>query len=273
MKSCHYQSTRNDVRGARVKWLIFGVLIPLLPVGARFAAAWLDGRTHFDFATFFGDGELLVLATVVAAASVGEVLFSFQRDQLSAGPLRTAVITASALVVVVLAVLFFGLVTYANQTQADAQARAHEQQLEQRAQEDSALEEALSKSKEADALRARRKTLTVELGHELEGSHGGEGPFAARTRAEINELVHLSAKLEADASRLRQQAQRERELADQGLEQSTTELHSGREQAAIVSIMLFSISLLVAFPAVTLVARQRKQVQTSAGQDRAATEE
>jgi hypothetical protein len=38
------ESDQEAVRGARVKWLIFGVLIPLLPVGARIAAAWLDGR-------------------------------------------------------------------------------------------------------------------------------------------------------------------------------------------------------------------------------------
>ncbi len=258
------EANQDAVRGTRVKWLIFGVLIPLLPVGARLAAAWLDGGGTFGFTGLFGDGELLVLATVVAAASIGEVLFSFRRGHWGSSRLRTAVITAAALVVVVMAVLFFGLVTYANQIQADAQATAQLRRSNQQEEETRLLSEASSKSAEARTEASRRRKLeemlTAEItGAPAPGSSGvpGVGLLASRLKAEIDASQQQRVRLEREASQLTQQAQREREIAEHELLASTTELHSGRQQAAEISVVMFIASLLVAYPAVGLAAREQ----------------
>ena len=65
-------------RPTYVKWLIFGVSLPLLPLAARVLAAWLDNATQsLSFTALFSDGELLVVATVIAAAIIGDLLFDF----------------------------------------------------------------------------------------------------------------------------------------------------------------------------------------------------
>jgi hypothetical protein len=87
------------------------VLLPLLPIGGNILSHWIDGQAAaVNFRGLFGDGELLVLATVVAAAGIGDLVFDLRRDGRS-GQLRDAIGISFALVVVVVSVLMFGLVS------------------------------------------------------------------------------------------------------------------------------------------------------------------
>ena len=62
-----------------------------------------------SFVSLFGDGEFLVLATVVAAAGIGDLVFDFKRNGVDE-PLRPAIAISAALVTVVVSALLFGLV-------------------------------------------------------------------------------------------------------------------------------------------------------------------
>src|SRR6476660_6849511 len=103
---------RASRRAAYFKWAIFGVSLPLLPLITRALAAWLVNATQdLSFITLFSDGELLVVATVIAAAVIGDLLFDISGRNETRGHSAIAVLCAIALVVVVVSVLMFGLVT------------------------------------------------------------------------------------------------------------------------------------------------------------------
>lgn len=105
---------RSSLSGNYVKWSIFGVALPLLPLFAHVLAALLSPspltREGASFTSLFSDGELLVIATVIAAAAIGDLLFDFPgRDDLRTRTFA-AVLCAIALLIVVVSVLMYGLV-------------------------------------------------------------------------------------------------------------------------------------------------------------------
>jgi hypothetical protein len=256
------------VRGARVKWLIFGVTLPLLPIAARIAAAWLDGAATLGFVDLFGEGELLVLATVIAAAGIGDLVFDLRgsRRRDSRERLRLAAVHAFALIVVVGSVLFFGLVTYANQTRADALDDLQAEQLADRLEAEAAAHDVRRLLARADALERerrdvdrRRRVVEAQFARELAG-HGtgapGLGVLASRLRADARHLRAASESLRGRATELRSRATVRRNAVELRLRTSNADVDRGREQAATVSVIMFVLSLAAAYPAVSLTARE-----------------
>lgn len=265
------------MRGARLKWWVFGVLLPLLPIGARVAAAWLDGAGTLGFVDLFGDGELLVLATVVAAAAIGDLVFDLRGDRRrdSRERLRIAGVHALALVVVVGSVLFFGLVTYANQTRADTLKRAQAERAADQIKADAAAREARQLELRARQLDRRRQELNdrrrrVEdtLAAEVEGQGpsgaSGFGPFARRSQKQARQLALASARLKAAARALRTRSALQSAAATHRLTTSNADVDRGRKQAAVISVAMFFASLAAAFPAVGLTARDAAETSAAA---------
>lgn len=56
-----------------IKWLLFGVLCSLLPIGFVALDFFTDG-TGFNMANLIGKGELLLVSSGIAAAGLGELL-------------------------------------------------------------------------------------------------------------------------------------------------------------------------------------------------------
>jgi hypothetical protein len=97
-------------RSEYARWVVFGILLPLLPIVAKIAASWFDvGHPTWEYTSLFGDGNVLVLAVVVAAAGIGDLLFDARRTTHLV--LREALVISLALVVVVLSGVAYGLVT------------------------------------------------------------------------------------------------------------------------------------------------------------------
>ena len=219
--------------GHLTKWAVFGVVLPLLPIAGHIAAAWFAADTRqLGFVSLFGDGELLVLATVVSAAAFGDLAF----DLYSNGSrryeyrFRVAVVSALALAIVVLSVLLFGLVSYQTEarrtTLAAAQTdfvRGQSQNLAwlRLAQEQSA--EAASLQKEVNRLTTRIQKLDASLQGEVDGTSGsrvpGFGPFAEELKSTISLLDSQRAKALAEATFLRNEASRVLEVAVERVQQ------------------------------------------------------
>lgn len=103
---------RSDERTLNLtKWVLFGVAVPLLPIVSRMLAEWMDlGHADLRIEHLYGDGELLVLATVIAAAGIGDLIFDLQTTRRNR-VYRDSAAIAFALVCVILSVLLYGLVT------------------------------------------------------------------------------------------------------------------------------------------------------------------
>jgi hypothetical protein len=105
---------RRAIRTSYVKWSIFGVALPLLPLAAHALAALVSpftaGEGGLSFTTLFSDGELLVIATVISAAVIGDLLFDISGRSDERTRTGAAILCAFALLVVVVSVLMYGLV-------------------------------------------------------------------------------------------------------------------------------------------------------------------
>jgi hypothetical protein len=99
-----------SLSGNYVKWGIFGVALPLLPLAAGVLAEYLNPRTHESFKALLGNGELLIIATVISAAVIGDLLFDVSGYSGKNG-IIAAILCAFALLLVVVSVLAYGLVT------------------------------------------------------------------------------------------------------------------------------------------------------------------
>jgi hypothetical protein len=118
-ESCRYLSSMMDhsrpreiisLSGNYVKWGIFGVALPLLPLAAGVLAGYLNPRrVHESFTGLLGNGELLIIATVISAAVIGDLLFDISGYSGRAG-IIAAILCAFALLIVVVSVLAYGLV-------------------------------------------------------------------------------------------------------------------------------------------------------------------
>jgi hypothetical protein len=56
-----------------VRWLIFSVVISLLPLLFRFALEATDGKSP-TLSDLLSQGELLLISSAIAAAAVGELI-------------------------------------------------------------------------------------------------------------------------------------------------------------------------------------------------------
>jgi hypothetical protein len=117
-------STRVGVtvlQASYTKWLIFGVALPLLPLAAGVLAAFLNplgngGLTFTSLNHLLGDGELLVIATVIAAAVIGDLLFEISDYNDATSWIRAGTLCAVSLLIVVVSVLIYGLVAVHGQS-------------------------------------------------------------------------------------------------------------------------------------------------------------
>ena len=244
---------RASRRAAYVKWSIFGVFLPLLPLVARALAAWLAHSTQeLSFIRLFSDGELLVVATVIAAAVIGDLLFDISGRNEVRSHLTIAVLCAIALLVVVVSVLMFGLVTLDNQNRSEAVQQAQrdqvtrvEQSAQLIAQSSQAKKQALSYQQQAQELSSQLTAAKSNYQKEVVGTGGsppGNGPLATALRHQVLSLQGQSTAARNQADRLSNQALALRQKADQLLEASLTSLSIGRQQAAIMSVIMFVIS-------------------------------
>lgn len=248
-----------DQRAAGIKWLIFGVVLPLLPFAARALAAWLDGASSsLSFRALFGDGELLVVATVISAAVIGDLLFDFtgfnaRREQnLKAG------LCAFSLVVVVASVLMFGLATLDNQQRADAVQRAQDQEVKQATlasqlstasiQDQSLASNLAARARQLDtqAQTAKSKAVDEANGTSASGTTGlaGEGPIYQDLRQQAKDLAAEADRTNARATTLAKQAATVRQQADKVIITSFASLDRGESQTAAMSVVMFLFALL-----------------------------
>ena len=109
-----------DPRSAKLtKWAVFGVALSLLPVAAKFVAAFMQGRSSMPaFDEVFGDGELLIVATVIAAVRIGDLTFDSQDN---VRPQRRALAMTPALLTVIVSVLSYGFAHFLEEGRVAAQ--------------------------------------------------------------------------------------------------------------------------------------------------------
>jgi len=100
-----------NIQANYTKWLIFGVALPLLPLAARVLAVFLNPfGVGQSFTDILGNGELLVIATVIAAAVIGDLLFEISDFDNTTSRIQAACLSAVALLIVVVSVLTYGLI-------------------------------------------------------------------------------------------------------------------------------------------------------------------
>lgn len=101
-------SVRRLGRRALV-WVGLGVIVPLLPVGCVYVVRLIvDGHAP-GFFDVLSNGELLVIATVLAAAAAAEPLSRLKTDPKGA-PGETAVLIG-AIIVAVFGAALYGIIT------------------------------------------------------------------------------------------------------------------------------------------------------------------
>ena len=239
-------------RAAIVRWGVFSVVLPLLPIGAHLAAAWLNDETAtVSFVNLFADGELLVLATVIAAAGIGEVTFDVLRQPgllKPGGDLGLAVASAGALVVVVLSVLFFGLITFKDQT-----SRTEVNTAEQRARERVVEAAAISSRDASEPTGAQARQSSRSIRATLKDLRSARRAYARRpSRRHRAAVRRKSVRLKELSTRRRTLRQRPgiRALASasaaaaQSVTKTKREHEDGRQQAATISVVMFGVAFL-----------------------------
>jgi len=109
---------RTSLQASYTKWLVFGVALPLLPLAAGVLAAVLNPFPFKgpSFTNVLGDGELLVIATVIAAAVIGDLLFEISAYNDAVSWIRAGTLCAAALLIVVVSVLIYGLIAVHSQS-------------------------------------------------------------------------------------------------------------------------------------------------------------
>jgi hypothetical protein len=245
-------------RSALIKWLIFGVLLPLLPFAARALAAWVDNSSStLSFNSLLSDGELLVVATVIAAAVIGDLLFDFSGSGEKREQGTRALLCALALVAVIASVLMFGLVTLNNQHRTDSFNQAQEEVTFISSGRTALQAEGAEAQTQynADSLDAQR------LAQQIASVQNDEAAYVATSKGAKNgpqykalqqQATFLQQEEAAARARAAQDYSRSRDLADQTvIQQKTAEqvfvasaenLDVGEKQASYMSIIMFLIA-------------------------------
>lgn len=252
---------------ALTKWAIFGVLLPLLPVAGHVAAAvWAGDVSELSFSSIFGDGELLVLATVVAAAAFGDLVFE-SRAAASSGErayLKIGFVSALSLFVVVLSVLFFGLVSYQNELRRTALARAQTDQVQQVRQVVAYEHGVATRAAEVATINSRIQTLNRQIAtlqrkaqNEIHGTGGsgvaGVGALAKALLSEVTYLEQARTRALADLNSLRASIASLDTSAESRVSSAATSVNHALERAAVVSIVMFALALLIGASAIRVL--------------------
>lgn len=90
----------NDIAAKMARWLIFSVIIALVPLVFAFVNAQMK-NVQADWTTTLGNGELLIVIAAICAGAVGELFGSSNRFKVSkivAGGSTVVVLIFSALV-------------------------------------------------------------------------------------------------------------------------------------------------------------------------------
>jgi hypothetical protein len=133
-------------------------------LAARALAAWLDNAAQsLSFTTLFSDGELLVVATVIAAAVIGDLLFDFSGRNEMRSRTTIAILCAFALLVVVVSVLMFGLVTLDTQNRSDAEQQAQRNATTQVEQSARLVAQSIQDQNRSAYLSAEAQSLNKQL--------------------------------------------------------------------------------------------------------------
>ena len=149
----------------------------------------------------------------------------------------------------------FGLVTLDNQNRSDAEQQAQrnatvqvERAAQLVAQSDEEQNRASALSTQEQHLNSEASTARTNYEKEVNGTGGsgklGFGPAAAALRQQTDFLTKQSVAARVQAQSLYHQALSLRSQADQLLEKSVTSLAIGRQQAAIMSVVMFLLSVL-----------------------------
>lgn len=215
-----------------VRWLIFGVSLPLLPIGSRAMAQWIDGSSvDFTLSGLFGDGELLVIATVVSAAGIGDLVFDLRRTS-RRSTLSGAVVASFALICVIFSVLLYGLVTLRKEAQTPAQKTAIARV--QTSKND------LESAEQAQLTEARQLGVVQRLYRdEISRDPRGVDPFARALQAQIIRGVQdvQAAQVRVARSNILLSAAQAQSI------ETADKVSNNTIQAAIASLIMFVASL------------------------------
>lgn len=213
------------------KWIVFVVLLPLLPVAARILAHWVNGGDQpLGFVQLFGDGELLVLAVVIAAAGIGDLVFDIRSGRRT--ELRDGLAISFAIVVVTLSALMFGFVTLKHESEGTLQATRTQNV-------DSLWLQAVNQSGVAQDAQAKYLDAQVRYQSELYGLNGNPPGNGFQAEVLKDAMSEAAAKLADNKTRL-DQAITDARNATSSLALSTSET----DASATASVVLFAISLI-----------------------------
>jgi len=163
------------------KWAIFAVSLPLLPIVSKLFAEWMDeGTPNWSASNLFGDGELLVLATVIAAAGIGDLVFDMRELDVRR-TFREATAIALALVCVVVSVTLYALVTLKREQLTPGQQAVADSVKPQEAAVVSQQENVRLLVTNLAAAQKAADAALLEYHREITGANGqppGDGPLA-----------------------------------------------------------------------------------------------
>jgi hypothetical protein len=218
---------------------------------ARISASWVDiGHLTTNYTTLFGDGDLLVLAVVVAAAGIGDLLFSARRHVMI-GP-REAIAISLALFVVVLSGVAYGLVTLKQESRGSLQQiRVSKTQV---LQEQLRLAQSNLDTANSQVALAQRASVEARIAAEAEvtGSKANGGTGVAGVGLEARRSLNASVQADqalAAAITNQKHAQQQLNMAANSLSESITEVahtsdSTNTNQTATISLLFFFASVI-----------------------------
>jgi hypothetical protein len=286
MRTSVQQQGRVIRQAAFVRWAAFGVVLPLLSVFAHVAVAWLDDD-HLGVVGLLADGELLVLATVVAAAGLGDLVFDLRAGTTGTEVhrLRAGAVCTGALITIVLSVLCFGLITFETRSRTAELGIAQRESIERKAQADGLVSLARLSEDDIQVFEKRLAATTRHLAdatRRLRAATAGEDPsrrvgsdaVAAALAAEVDRFSRERDQLESSGPQLRASADTLRNTAETTVKSSTASLQRSRERAAIASVALFVLALVFGAASMLLMAgaeHARRVASPAAGGEAAHT--
>jgi len=203
-------------------------LVVYLPTGLT------EALSRSDSLGSFGDGELLVLAVVIAAAGIGDLVFSARAGR--SARLRDAIVVSIALVVVTLSALVFGLVTLKRESGGSLRITAGATANALSAQ--AATLEAQAADKRSQATELLLKYNAEVTGQATPGTTAvaGAGAEAALLRDQLEQGLKAGGEAQMKADAVKKQSA----AATQMVAKST---NADSEQAAAASVILYVVSL------------------------------
>ncbi|MFI6073830.1 hypothetical protein ACIA5C_19880 [Actinoplanes sp. NPDC051343] len=211
------------------RWALFGVLLPLLPIASRILTGWIDGNAIPTFVDLFENGDLLVLAIVVSAAGIGDLVFDVNQTK-AEWSLRQAVTVSLALITIIIAVLIYGLLSL-RQDSIRSDISYSDTKLRGSQMNDQSAAKDLVNEAGTESMSAHRLHLAVESRN-------------------INDIVRAEAELRTNDVNLTKAAgevtnYRDVALLGNQLSWQKEQLARISSATALISVILFSLSLFI----------------------------